>query len=58
MKAIKLIYLVVLLYFVYYACCMAYRVLGDDSIPLFVSGGILFVLRWIGNIIVLKDLDK
>ena len=46
MKALQILYLLVFIYATYYSCYMLYRLLGDDAIPLYVSFGILFVIKW------------
>ena len=55
MKAIKLFYLVVVIYLLYYSAAMLHRLLGDDAIPIFVSVGILLVLRVLVVYAKLKD---
>lgn len=45
MKALIFFYIIICLYASYYTCYMVYRVLGDDAIPLFVSFGMLFIIR-------------
>ena len=49
MKALIFFYLIIWLYASYYTCYMVYRILGDDAIPLFVSFGMLLIIRWILN---------
>lgn len=49
MKALAVFYIMVWIYAVYYACYMLYKLLGDDAIPLYVSFGLLFLIRWIMN---------
>ena len=56
MKALKLFYFIIWIYFVYYACYMIYRVLGDDAIPLFVAGGLLLVIRLLVGYACYKEL--
>ena len=55
MKALKFFHFIIWIYFVYYACCMIFNVLGNDAIPLFVSGGLMFVLN---RIILYKTLKN
>lgn len=57
MKALKFFRFIIWIYFVYYACYMIYKVLGDDAIPLFVAGGLLFVLNRIILYKTLKNLE-
>ena len=49
MKALMFFYLAIWLFVVYYAGAMIYKLLGDDSIPLFLGLGLLFVIKWIAN---------
>ena len=49
MKALMFFYLAIWLFVVYYAGAMIYKLLGDDSIPLFLGFGLLFVIKWIAN---------
>lgn len=58
MKALKVFYFFIWIYFVYYACYMIYKVLGDDAIPLFVAGGLLFVINRIIWYKVIKSWDE
>jgi hypothetical protein len=54
MRALKLFYLVVCIYLLYYCAAMLYRLLGEDAIPIFVSVGILFILRGVVAYLLLK----
>lgn len=54
MKALKIIYVLVWFYFVYYACYMVYEILEDKAIPLFVSGGLLFLIKWQTNFLIIR----
>jgi len=54
MKALMVFYLVIWIYAVYYACCMIYKLLGDDAIPLFVAFGLLFLIKWLANYKLIK----
>ena len=54
MKALTLFYFIVWLYAIYYAGYMIYELLGDKSIPLFISLGILFILKWVIGYVKLK----
>lgn len=54
MKVLYIFYILVVIYAVYYSCYMLYRILGDDAIPLFVSFGLLFVIKWACNFINLR----
>ena len=47
MKALMFFYIVIWIYATYYACYMLYRLLGDDAIPLYVSFGLLALIRFI-----------
>ena len=47
MKVLMFFYVVIWIYAVYYAGYMIYRLLGDDAIPLYVSFGLLFLIRCI-----------
>ena len=49
MKALMFIYLAIWLFVVYYAGGMIYKLFGNDSIPLFLGLGLLFVIKWIAN---------
>lgn len=49
MKALIVLYIIVWIYTVYYVCYMLYRLLGDDAIPLYVSFGLLLLIKWIMN---------
>ena len=49
MKALLVFYIIVWIYAVYYGCYMLYNLLGDDAIPLYVSFGLLFLIKWIAN---------
>lgn len=49
MKALMFFYIVIWIYAIYYTCYMLYGLLGDDAIPLFVSFGLLFLIKWIVN---------
>ena len=33
---------------------MIYEVLGDKAIPLFVSGGLLFLIKWLVNFLIIR----
>lgn len=58
MKVLRLIYVLVWLYFVYCACNIIYEVIGNKAIPLFVSGGILFLLKWVTEFLTIMKLKK
>lgn len=47
MKALIFFYIIIWIYATYYACYMLYRLLGDDAIPLYVSFGLLALIRFI-----------
>ena len=47
MKILIFFYIAIWIYVTYYACYMLYRLLGNDAIPLYVSFGILFLIKWI-----------
>ena len=47
MKILIFFYIAIWIYTTYYACYMLYRLLGNDAIPLYVSFGILFLIKWI-----------
>ncbi len=55
MKALQILYLLVWFYAVYYACYMLYKLLGADAIPLYICAAILFVIKWIVNIVRLRE---
>lgn len=55
MRALKLFYLVVCIYLIYYCAAMLHRLLGEDAIPIFVSVGILFICRVIVAYMILKE---
>ena len=45
MKALLVFYIIVWIY----ACYMLHNLLGNDAIPLYVSFGLLFLIKWIAN---------
>ncbi len=49
MKALMFFYLAIWLFVVYYAGGMIYKLLGNDSIPLFLGLGLLFLIKWYAN---------
>ena len=49
MKALLVFYIMVWIYAIYYACYMLYNLLGDDAIPLYISFGLLFLIKCITN---------
>ena len=54
MKALKLIYFIVWIYAIYYAGYMIYELLGDKATPLFISIGILFVIKWVVSYLIIR----
>ena len=55
MKALQTLYIVVWLYAMYYICYMLYKTLGEDAVPIFISFGFLFILKWVIGYIRLKE---